>query len=193
MLVSVSLSVISIVMVSMITLRKQVTSQYHVENDQTVDVSAVISEYSQRMRRLEENLVDQKVKLEILELRLERFSESQIRMSPNQKSRETEPMHFNEISAVPEGLNRFEVPSKLDQRTDSDKRLGDSEREALRLVFEGRGKTTAKDIQRKIGRTREHTARMMNGLFQEGLVERDITVRPFAYSITQRGRDLLNS
>ncbi|HVB12261.1 MAG TPA: hypothetical protein VNE86_03950, partial [Nitrososphaerales archaeon] len=62
-----------------------------------------------------------------------------------------------------------------------------------RLVFEGRGKITAKDIQQRIGRTREHTARMMNGLFQEGLVDRDISVRPFAYSITQKGRDLLNS
>ena len=108
-----------------------------------------------------------------------------------------EPHRENEIRVAPQSLSRSEeVPIRAppsDQKIEIDRRSGSTEREALRLVFEGRGKTTAKDIQQKIGRTREHTARMMNSLFQEGLVERDVTVRPFAYSITQKGRDLLNS
>lgn len=197
MLVSLALSIISIVIVIflMVALRRQVTNQYHAGNDQGIEVSAIVSEYSQRMRRLEESLVDQKVKLEILELRVQRSPERQVRAEvPVSRSYERfEPNLENEAQPAPDALKRAGEPLKLGQKVDSDKHLGSTEREALRLVFEGRGGTTAKDIQQKIGRTREHTARMMNSLFQEGLVERNISVRPFAYSITQKGRDLLNS
>lgn len=193
-LIALALSAISIVVVIVLTiiLRMQVTSKYHDNSDRGLEVSAIVSEFSQRMKRLEENLVDQKVKLEILELRVQRVSGVTITASSGiTKTYESfEPKMENEIRVAPQSLGRApEVPARIEL----EKRPGGTEREALRLVFEGRGSTTAKDIQQKIGRTREHTARMMNGLFQEGLVERDITVRPFAYSITQKGRDLLNS
>lgn len=85
------------------------------------------------------------------------------------------------------------VGPSAEQKIVSEKRFRNTEHEALRLVLEGKGKITAKDIQQRIGRTREHTARMMNGLFQEGLVERNIAVRPFTYSITQKGTEALSS
>jgi CRP-like cAMP-binding protein len=196
---SLSIASIVIVIVSLVVLRRQVTSQYHVNSDNGLEVSAIVSEFSQRMKKLEENLIDQKVKLEILELRVQRSSGASVSTSSGvTRSHESfEPRRENEIHVEPQSLSRSEeMPIRIEQteqRVDVDKRAGSTEREALRLVFEGRGKTTAKDIQQKIGRTREHAARMMNGLFQEGLVDRDVSVRPFAYSITQKGRDLLNS
>ncbi|MHB1868089.1 MAG: hypothetical protein ACYCPP_03995 [Nitrososphaerales archaeon] len=191
-----SIASIVIVMVSTVLLRKQVTTQYHTNADSELEVSAIVSEFNQRMKKLEENLVDQKVKLEILELRAQRSSGTVVSTGGG-VIRSFEPRKENEIRVAPQSLSRSdESPirtSSIEQRVDVDRRSGSTEHEALRLVFEGRGKTTAKDIQQKIGRTREHTARMMNGLFHEGLVNRDISVRPFAYSITQKGRDLLNS
>jgi len=47
---------------------------------------------------------------------------------------------------------------------------------------------TAKLIQTRIGRSREHTARMMNSLFKDGLVERSSEARPFTYKITEKGQ-----
>ena len=82
--------------------------------------------------------------------------------------------------------------SPQNAKPELDKKLGTTEVEALRLVFEGRGKVSAKEIQQRIGRTREHTARMMNALYHDGLVSRDVTARPFSYSITEKGRDVLN-
>ena len=196
---SLSIASIAIVMVSTLLLRKQVTTQYHSNDDSALEVSAIVSEFSQRMKKLAENLVDQKVKLEILELRVQRSSGTVVSTSEGvTRSFESfEPRRENEIRVAPQNLSRLEeAPIRTgssEQRVEIDRRSGSTEREALRLVFEGRGKITAKDIQQRIGRTREHTARMMNGLFQEGLVDRDISVRPFAYSITQKGRDLLNS
>jgi len=47
---------------------------------------------------------------------------------------------------------------------------------------------TSRDIQITIGRTREHTSRMMKKLFEEGYVERNMKTKPFTYYITDKGK-----
>lgn len=183
------ISVISIVLV-IISLVMQRQSRVERDNgDKSLEVSAIVSEFNQRMKRLEENLVDQKVKLEILDLRVNRtrVEASTVHSSPlvarEEKLLEPVPQTpVNVFSTTTKGQSEAEVVQK---------RLGGTELEALRIVHEGGGRATAKEIQLKIGRTREHTARMMNALFQDGLVERDVSVRPFSYSISQKGRELL--
>lgn len=54
------------------------------------------------------------------------------------------------------------------------------------------GSVTSRDIQIKIEKTREHTARLMKRLSDDGLVERDSSKRPYTYSITSKGREMLN-
>ncbi len=50
------------------------------------------------------------------------------------------------------------------------------------------GPKSAPEIGRIIGRSREHTARLMKKLFQEGYIRRDQTRIPFRYSLTERVR-----
>ncbi len=165
-------------------------------NDAAVEVSAIVSEFTQRLRRLEESLVDQKVKMEILELRASRTAHEAVALGPVAYSRVGDDLNSFDNPERPSseriGLQSgVRTPPQKD-RPEQDKKLGVTEMEALRLVFEGRGKISAKEIQQRIGRTREHTARMMNSLYHDGLVERDVTARPFSYSITEKGRDLVN-
>ena len=47
---------------------------------------------------------------------------------------------------------------------------------------------TSRDIQIASQRSREHTARLMKKLFQDGYVKRDTKTKPFTYSITDKGR-----
>ena len=47
---------------------------------------------------------------------------------------------------------------------------------------------TSHDIQITIGRSREHTSRLMKRLFEEGLVERNTKLKPFTYRITEKGK-----
>jgi len=47
---------------------------------------------------------------------------------------------------------------------------------------------TSRDIQITIGRSREHTSRLMKRLFEEGLVERNTRQKPFTYKITDKGK-----
>lgn len=55
---------------------------------------------------------------------------------------------------------------------------------------------TTRHIQERVGKTREHTSRIMNGLYHSGFVTRDTSSKPFKYSITDPGlrhlRDLHN-
>jgi DNA-binding transcriptional ArsR family regulator len=52
---------------------------------------------------------------------------------------------------------------------------------------------TAREIQIKTKKTREHTSRLMKRLYNESLVTRDIDSKPFLYKITDEGRRLLEN
>jgi hypothetical protein len=47
---------------------------------------------------------------------------------------------------------------------------------------------TSREIQHSVGRTREHTSRLMKKLYDSKLVLRDSKSKPFKYSITDAGR-----
>lgn len=46
---------------------------------------------------------------------------------------------------------------------------------------------TSNEIKNAIGRTREHTSRLMKKLYEMNLVERDVKNRPFRYRLTEAG------
>ncbi|MGN6623798.1 MAG: hypothetical protein ACTHKK_06625 [Candidatus Nitrosocosmicus sp.] len=50
---------------------------------------------------------------------------------------------------------------------------------------------TTREIQKQIGRTREHTSRLLKKLSDEKILERDMATKPFKYTITNEGRKLL--
>lgn len=47
---------------------------------------------------------------------------------------------------------------------------------------------TSREIQSAIGRTREHTSRLMRKLYESNLVSRENNNKPFKYNITDEGR-----
>jgi hypothetical protein len=47
---------------------------------------------------------------------------------------------------------------------------------------------SSNEIKKAIGRTREHTARLMKKLYDLKLVDRDITTKPFKYRLTEQGK-----
>jgi len=62
----------------------------------------------------------------------------------------------------------------------------ETEVRVLRLLVEG--PRTSAQIKDVVGRSREHTARLMKGLFDRGLVVRNDRNKPYVYEITERGR-----
>ncbi len=49
------------------------------------------------------------------------------------------------------------------------------------------------EIKQLVGKSREHTARLMKSLFDRGLVVRDDSTRPFVYELSEAGRRYLSA
>ena len=56
----------------------------------------------------------------------------------------------------------------------------------LKIIF--KESLTSNEIKNAIGRTREHTSRLMKKLYELKLVDRDITTKPFKYKLTEQGK-----
>ena len=67
----------------------------------------------------------------------------------------------------------------------------ETEKKVLGLLAQG-PKDSAQ-IREAVGRSREHTARLMKSLFDRGLVVRNARNKPYVYEITEGGRSYLTS
>ena len=200
-LVDITLVVACVALVITVLLYVKVQRQMsHIKSvDRDLDAGALVQEFSQRLRRLEERLVDQKVRFEILELRQQKQQNDVVPNRSMMLMSET-PSLLMTKSVEPSlfGRSMYETSEKSvpelqrpvnESRTSDSSILVRSEMEALKFVLESGNKgATSRDIQTRIERSREHTARMMNALFKEGLVERSSEARPFTYRITEEGK-----
>ena len=50
---------------------------------------------------------------------------------------------------------------------------------------------TSNEIKNAIGRTREHTARLMKKLYELKLVDREMATKPFKYKLTEQGKKFI--
>lgn len=64
--------------------------------------------------------------------------------------------------------------------------LDETELAALRLLSEAPKNT--RQLTDALGKSREHTARIMKGLFESGLVRRNDASKPFVYQLTDEGQ-----
>jgi predicted transcriptional regulator len=69
------------------------------------------------------------------------------------------------------------------------KELSPTEVLVLKLLIEG--VQTSKQIQQRINKSREHTARLMKRLFELGYVTREEQKKPYVYKITEKGKELM--
>jgi len=127
---------------------------------------------AERLQYYENILVDMKIRLDSLEMTQEAQEISQVQ-TPKVKEQKVE----REVPVVV----KEEKPRERIQNMN----FGNATDYVLRLITEK--PMTSRDIQITIGRTREHTSRMMKKLFEDGLVERDMTTKPFSYKITEKG------
>lgn len=124
---------------------------------------AILSEMNRRLEAQNKRIIDQQVRLDILELRLERMP-SRIQEAPRQVAPPTsqKPIASRTSQSVVE-------PSDP------------TARQVIELLKEG--PRTSREIEKHIRRSREHTARLLKKLYDDGLVERDTSERPFRYRL----------
>lgn len=125
-----------------------------------------------KLQYYENLLIDMKIRLDSLELDKEdeEVVRAQVTRPKDQK------LHLEKPEETKEEKPRERMHNM---------NFGNATEHVLGLITEK--PMTSRDIQITIGRTREHTSRMMKKLFDEGLVERDMHTKPFTYKITDKG------
>jgi len=137
--------------------------------------SEQIKAYTDRLQYYENQLIDMKIRMDSLEL----DSDENTLDLPIKVERKHAKVGHEENQAQ-------EEPPKERMRNMN---FGSATDYVLKLITEK--PMTSRDIQITIGRTREHTSRMMKKLFEEGFVERNMKTKPFTYYITDKGKSKL--
>ncbi len=130
-----------------------------------IDAPETGAEYESRMREYEDMLVDLRIHLDTLEIRM--GDASQTVSQP----------------AGDAGHKPMTIRRTLEQEG------GAMVDYVLKLLVEG--PKTSRQIEGLIGRSREHTARLMKKLFEMGYVTRDMASKPYTYTIMDSGKAAL--
>jgi CRP-like cAMP-binding protein len=134
----------------------------------------------ERIDYYEKELIDMKIRLDVMELDGESFTN---RGLPTKKVKAFEkPETEKEEFAVPKPKASPRVPNMS---------FEDSVTFVLKKITEG--PMTSRDIEVIFGKSREHVSRLMKKLFEDGLVGRDAAIRPYRYTITDKGRERVGS
>ena len=125
-----------------------------------------IRQYANKLHLYDEAIAELKAKVDMLEL------SERTRLV----SRDIDMM--SQDGVIIEGSREKPVPSQTRTYLDT--------LEQILLLLREKPMTT-RQIQERVRKTREHTSRIMNGLYHSGFVMRDTSSKPFKYSITETG------
>ncbi|HEX6561251.1 MAG TPA: helix-turn-helix domain-containing protein [Nitrososphaera sp.] len=158
-------------------------NNYHADD---AVVEAVVLEYTRRLRDYDRVIAEMRTKLDIVEVKTQALVQppSHIIVQQPTVSQQQAP-HAQPVSEPvtvtqhPPDITTAQVESSQNGTVDY----------ILKLLADR--PRTSREVQHAIGRTREHTARLMKKLHESGLVSRDVNSKPFRYNITEAGRTRL--
>jgi hypothetical protein len=191
-IISYTVGIVSVI--SYIKLKKSIQSSL---NKEEKTIKSIVSEYTHRLNNYDKAIAELCVRIDTMELRATQHDTSSI--SPHididntksYKQNTTTSQHesqlerpHNHISTVSNLVTVSQPASTISSRL-SDSYNGTMDFILKMLMEKPR---TSREIQHSIGRTREHTSRLMKKLYDSKLVIRDSNSKPFKYSITDAGR-----
>ena len=144
-----------------------------------VNAKKIHKDYAQleRLEYYERQLIDLKIRLDTIDLENVPKSETIKSKKASIEPANTEQIEKSEKSQIPvtqiTPISRYSDVIDAILHTITDKSM------------------TSRDIQITIGRTREHTSRLMKKLSADGLVQRHAGTKPFVYSLTEEGKKRL--
>jgi len=134
----------------------------------------------ERLEYYERQLIDMKIRLDAMDL--EGLSTRLGDSMPEEVEVEERP-----TKSIERRVKREVVESKFNEAPRAPNMGYQNATEyVLRLITDK--PMTSRDIQITLGRSREHTSRLMKKLFEDGYVTRNSNSKPYTYSITEKGR-----
>lgn len=142
------------------------------------------------LEEYERQLVEMKIRLDAMEV-----GEPQAGVTPTSQASEDEvtnvPNDAKEAQKEPDFTPKTPEPPKVTRSDVSHVAYHNATERVLHMVT-GEARTS-RDIQAGLGKSREHTARLLKKLYEGGLVQRSAGSRPYAYKITEAGRRRLEA
>jgi len=134
----------------------------------------------ERLEYYERQLIDMKIRLDALDI-------ADLSIKPDELSGEYRGMEQKVVKMSQENpVKKMEITDTVSDKRMPNLGYSDATSHVLRLITDK--SMTSRDIQITIGRTREHTSRLMKKLFDDGFVKRNTDTKPFTYSITEKGQ-----
>ncbi|MDQ5830866.1 MAG: hypothetical protein M3288_05770 [Thermoproteota archaeon] len=135
-------------------------------------IEAVVLEYTRRLRDYDKVIAELRAKVDIIDNKVKPHE------VVSQEASQPQP-HVAPMSEPVTVTQHATIGKEVNSTTDY----------ILKLLAER--PRSSREVQLAIGRTREHTARLMKKLHDLGLVSRDVNTKPFRYNITDAGREML--
>lgn len=159
-------------------------------------INAITSEYARRMEKYDSAIADLRVRLDVIELQ-------------NQKHLLTQQLHSTESTpsvtlvdashdqshdqSQHPSFHAYHRPKRVEPLREISGDVSDSNdvqngtAEYVLKLLDGRS-MTSKEVQHAIGRSREHTSRLMKRLCEYGFITRDSNNKPFTYALAEAGQ-----
>jgi DNA-binding transcriptional ArsR family regulator len=169
--------------------RHQYTSKVDVKEP---IIEAVVAEYSRKLKYIENTLVELRIQIDNLESRTrpsDTASESYTHHITSHQKSQVPKEYITSVSSEHTSPVVEPIAPVITQNSMQDMQNGTMEY-ILKLLNER--PRSSREIQSSIGRTREHTSRLMKRLYEAHLVDRQSNSRPYKYTITHAGRVKIN-
>lgn len=166
-------------------------------NTEEKTIESIVSEYTHRLNNYDKAISELRVRMDTIELRA--IQNNTLDISPQIETVSTKAYKQNTTTSRHESQserphNHISPVSDLVTVTQPASTISSRHQDSyngtldfiLKMLMEK--PRTSREIQHSVGRTREHTSRLMKKLYDSKLVIRDSNNKPFKYSITDAGR-----
>lgn len=140
---------------------------------------AIVTEYSRRLRDYDRVIAELRTKVDIMELRVQ--GSKGVVISQDVITSQAPQPHVARITSTP-------VITQHAADAEVEKQEGQNGTTDYILKMLAERARTSREVQQAIGRSREHTARLMKKLTESRFVSRDGSRKPFRYNLTDLGR-----
>lgn len=161
-------------------------------HDNTGVISAIVSEYTKRLEKYENAIADLRVRLDLMESRNQKHTiAQQLHFAPVRPAVISSDISQDQSQQRPSFYDRNHKKVEPMRKTTDDisgsyvVQNGTTDY-VLKLLNERL--MTSREVQQAIGRSREHTSRLMKRLYEYGFITRDTNTKPFKYTLTEASR-----
>jgi CRP-like cAMP-binding protein len=175
---------------------RQVSERINVSTDLGRDLW---SSLEQRLKKQDERILDMMGRVEVIQSRVMTAASTQAALAGSgpppappvvpQVEVETSQSHVSGLAVQQPESQESQLSQAAPPSSAVVSDLDETQLAALKLLSEVPKNT--RQLTDALGKSREHTARIMKGLFESGLVKRNDSSKPFVYELTDEGRSRL--